>query len=117
MCFGRTSGFRSNPQERAFYASVSAGTIQNRTPSSVRGHAVGRGALLRQLRDRQGIGEMETLREIHSDALELGEHHLGLDTLGDGGDAEGPTDLADGLDHAAVDRILRDVTDELPVDF
>src|SRR5579863_806465 len=70
-----------------------------------------------QLRERQRLGEVKALRVIDADAPELIEHRLALDALGDGGDAERAADLADGLDHAAVDRIGGDVIDELAVDL
>src|SRR5499427_6832264 len=60
---------------------------------------------------------MESLREIHADAPELGEYRLALHAFGHGGDPESAPDLADRLDHAAVHRVLGDVTDELAIDL
>jgi len=42
--------------------------------------------LFRQLRDRQRVRQIDPLREVNADALELGEHRFGLDALRDGGD-------------------------------
>src|SRR5215469_16749126 len=60
---------------------------------------------------------MESLREIHADAPELGEYRLALHAFGHGRDPERAPDLADRLDHAAVHRVLGDVTDELSIDL
>ena len=60
---------------------------------------------------------MEALRKVDADLLELGEHRSGLDPLGHRRDAERAPDLADGLHHAAVDRVLRHICDELTVDL
>src|SRR5207244_11090608 len=114
-------------KERAFYACARERTMHSRTARGVvcgSSPAVPRGPgepfpaprLLRQLRDRQRMREKDSLREVDADALELREHRLGLHGFGDGGDPERPADLADGLDHAAVDWIVRDMTDELAVD-
>src|SRR5437870_13379100 len=74
-------------------------------------------SLPRQLRERQGPRHVVALRKIDTDALELGEHRFGLDALGNRRDAEGPADLDDRLDHAAIHRVVGDMTDELPVDL
>src|SRR5215471_2524512 len=60
---------------------------------------------------------MESLREIYADAPELGEYRPALHAFGHGGDPERAPDLADRLDHAAVHRVLGDVTDELSIDL
>src|SRR6516165_345530 len=73
--------------------------------------------LLRQFADRQWGRQVKALREIHPDAFELRKHRRALDTLGHGSNPERAPDLADRLDHAAVDRILGDVADELPIDL
>src|ERR1700761_7218176 len=62
-------------------------------------------------------GEIESLGEVHADALKLFQHCLAFDTLGHGRDTQRPSHLADGLDHASVNCILGNVADELPVDF
>src|SRR5437660_115108 len=74
-------------------------------------------SLPRQLRDRQGPRQVVALSKIDTDALELREHRFGLDALGNRRDAEGPADLDDRLDHAAIHRVVGDMTDELPVDL
>src|SRR5215813_2715062 len=60
---------------------------------------------------------MESLREVHADAPELCEYRLAFHAFGHRGDPERAPDLADRLDHAAVHRVLGDVTDELSVDL
>src|SRR5262249_50801184 len=75
------------------------------------------GALPWELRDRQRLSEVEPLCEIDADALELREHGLRPAPRGDRGEPERPPHLADGLHHAAIDGVLRDVADELAVDL
>src|SRR5579859_6521977 len=111
-CAGRT--------ENALRASaMSAAPLQ--TPAESYTNAplgrLRRALILVYLRDRLRMGEIEPLREIDPDALELIEHRLRLHALGHRRDAERAADAADGLDHAAVDRILGDVADELAVDL
>src|SRR5689334_14478103 len=75
------------------------------------------GVSIRQLSHGQRLGEVVALRKVDADAFELREYRFTLHTLGDRGNPERAPDLADGLDHAAVDGILRDVSDELSVDL
>src|SRR5215470_14105351 len=108
---GARWGFRSAPKERAFYANVARAHHADSAGGSAAA-ASGVGGSARQPRDRQRVSEVEALREIDADAFELLQHGFRLDALGDGGDAERPSYLADGLHHAAIDRILGDVADE-----
>src|SRR5215469_2546670 len=70
-----------------------------------------------QVGNRPWIGDEVALREIDPDALQLIQHGLALDAFGDRGDAQCPADFADGFNHAAIDRVLRHLADELPVDL
>src|SRR3569833_3384240 len=72
---------------------------------------------LPQMGERFGPGHVIALSEVHTDALELIEHGLVLDPLGDGRNPERSADLADRLHHAPVHGVGGDLTDELAVDL
>src|SRR6185312_12771196 len=74
-------------------------------------------SVIGQLADRPWIGDEEALGKVHPDPLQLIQHRLALHALGDGRDPQRPADLADGFHHAAIDRVLRHLTDELAVDL
>src|SRR6185437_8566827 len=63
-----------------------------------------------QLCQRLWQGHVIALREVDTDPLQLIQHSLALDPFGYGLDSEGAPDLADRLNHAAVNRIGGDLT-------
>src|ERR1700732_4212581 len=74
-------------------------------------------AQVREFLGRAGCGDVKPLRVTDSQSTELGQHLRRLHPLGDGLDAHGLADLADRLDHASIDSVVRDVFHELSVNL
>src|SRR6516162_1174099 len=76
-----------------------------------------RARILGEIGEGAWPGEIKALHEVHPDALELLEHRRGFDAFRDRMNAESTADLAHRLHHAAIDGIVRNLTDELAVDL
>src|SRR5579859_5701012 len=74
-------------------------------------------AQVRKFLCRTRLGYVKPLGEAYAQTPQFGEDLRRLHPFGDGLNAHGVADLADGRDHAAVDRIAGHVLDELAVDL